>query len=125
MSDINQFVFTGNLTRDAEMRATKEGKNFLSFSVANTTGSSKHTEFVNCSIYNEKWASAIQGFLTKGLAVSVVGSVRSSAYMGKDGALKSSLFVAVTDLKVMGRRQKEEDIALSIQEDKELDLIPF
>ena len=106
MSDINQFCFTGNLTRDAEVKASKEGKRFLSFSVANTAGASKHTEYVSCTIHNEHWFTAVQGFLTKGTAVAVAGNVRSSAYIGKDGTLKSSLSVLVTDLKVSGKSEK-------------------
>ena len=68
MNDINHFTFSGNLTREAEIKSKADGQTFLAFTVANNLSRKdrQHTEFISCLIFNENWINSIQKFLKKG-----------------------------------------------------------
>lgn len=73
----------GNLGKDAEIRAGKDDKNFLTFSVAHNEkkGNDKATKWIDCIYYNENLAE----YLKKGKKVYVHGSVTIKEYNGKEG----------------------------------------
>uniref|UniRef100_UPI003562C3C6 single-stranded DNA-binding protein n=1 Tax=Bacteroides fragilis TaxID=817 RepID=UPI003562C3C6 len=71
----------GNLGRDAEVKTSKNGKNFLTFTVAHTEkhGETEETTWISCIYYNEKVAS----YLTKGKKVYISGSLSVRVYNDK------------------------------------------
>lgn len=101
---MNQFVFTGRLGRDAELRYTTTGKAVCGFSVANDIGygEKKSTQWIKCTLW-EKRAVSLAPYLVKGLEVTVSGEVTVETWTPKDGEMRASLAVNVTDVDLHGK----------------------
>lgn len=107
---INKAVFTGNLTRDAELRATRGGSSVLSFTVAVNDRRRQGDEwvdvanFIDCAVFGRR-ADALAPHLRKGAKVAVEGKLRYSAWEADDGARRSKVSVAVEDIDFTGGRR--------------------
>lgn len=114
---INRVVVTGNLTRDAELKATQGGTPYLRMGVAvNDRRKNPQTgqwedvpNFVDCVMFGTR-AEAIARYLTKGTKVAVDGSLRYSSWE-RDGQRRSKLEVAVRDVEFMSRQQQAQQPA--------------
>lgn len=84
---MNTFIFSGNLTKDAEPVQTKTGTAMLRFTVAVNSGwgDKEHCDFVNCVIFGKRAEGKLVSFLTKGKSVSGQGDLTLSKreYEGK------------------------------------------
>lgn len=114
---INRVVVTGNLTRDAELKATQGGTPYLRMGVAvNDRRKNPQTgqwedvpNFVDCVMFGTR-AEAIARYLTKGTKVAVDGSLRYSSWE-RDGQRRSKLEVAVRDVEFTSRQQQAQQPA--------------
>ena len=93
-----QITATGNLTSDPELRFTSSGKAVANWTVAcNKKRKNEQTNewedvatcFLRCSIWEAK-AEAVAEKLTRGDEVTVVGSLKQSEYVDKDGNKRTS-----------------------------------
>lgn len=100
-----QAFFAGNLGRDAETRAAG-GTTVTKFSVACSTGKKDETQWVECSMWDERGAKLAQ-FLTKGKTVAITGRVTARAYES-NGEAKASLEVNVDKLTLLGGGERRE-----------------
>ncbi len=108
--NINRVCISGNLTRDAELRATASGVAVLGFGVAvnerrkNAAGEwEDHPNFVDCTMFGTR-AEKLEQYLAKGVKVAVEGKLRYSSWE-RDGQRRSRLEVVVDDLEFMSRRE--------------------
>lgn len=107
---INKAVFTGNLTRDAELRATRGGSSVLAFTVAVNDRRRQGDEwvdvanFIDCAVFGRR-ADALAPHLRKGVKVAVEGKLRYSAWEADDGTRRSKVSVAVEDIDFTGGRR--------------------
>ena len=107
---INKVFLTGNLTRDPELRATRDGKAVLSVGLAvNDRRRNPQTgewedwpNFVDCVLFGNR-AEALSTRLAKGAKVAVEGRLRYSLWE-KDGQRRSKLEVVVDDVELMSAR---------------------
>lgn len=108
---INKVFIAGNLTRDAELRATSGTHTpVLSFTVAvnerrknQQTGEwEDYPNFIACVLYGNR-AGALFRHLTKGLKVSVEGRLRYRTYL-KDDEKRSRLDVVVDEIEFISPR---------------------
>lgn len=108
---INKVLLTGNLTRDAEIRATRnEHKPVLTFTLAvddrrknQQTGEWEEVpNFVGCALYGPR-ADALHRRLTKGLKVAVEGRLRYNSYV-KDDEKRTYLDVVVSEVEFISPR---------------------
>lgn len=111
---INSVTICGNLTRDAELRATGAGLQILSFTVAvndrrrNQQGQWEDVpNFVPCTLFGER-AEKLAGYLTKGVKVCVTGKLHYQSWQAKDGTKRHELEVNVSDVDFMQRREQAE-----------------
>lgn len=109
---INSVTICGNLTRDAELRATGNGLQILSFTVAvndrrrNQQGQWEDVpNFVPCTLFGER-AEKLAGYLVKGVKVCVTGKLHYQSWQAKDGTKRHELEVNVSDLDFMQRREQ-------------------
>lgn len=110
---INRVTLTGNLTRDPEMRATSNGTQIMSFTIAvndrrrnQQTGVwEEYPNFVGCVMFGRR-AEALGRYLAKGRKVAVEGSLRYSTWTS-DGAKRSKLEVVIDDLEFMSSSRSE------------------
>ena len=78
---MNCCVFSGNLTRDPEVRQAGQG-NTLNFNIAVSTGfgENKSTMFISCSAYGK---DKLAQYLSKGSHVTVSGELSEREYQGR------------------------------------------
>ena len=104
---INSVTISGNLGRDAELRATKSGMQVLGFSVcANSRvkrGDSWEDKpnWVDVSIFGKR-AESVAKYLTKGTHVTIHGRLNQRTWETDDGQRRSKLEVIADDIDFSG-----------------------
>lgn len=105
MSNINQVIITGNLTRDPELRNTSGNFSVLSFAVAcndrrkNGDQWEDVPNFFDVVVFGNR-ADALARFLRKGAKVAVLGKLRWSQWE-KDGQKRSKIDVIANEVEVL------------------------
>ena len=102
----------GRVTQNAKINILKNDKKVVNFSVAiNDSYKTKQgerkeqTTYYNCSY----WINAkIAEYLIKGTLVELSGRISSSAWIGKDGEIKSGLNFHTSNIKLYGGKQNSE-----------------
>ena len=109
---INKVMISGNLTRDAELRATSGGTSVLNFGVAvndrrrnQSTGEwEDYANFIDCTMFGKR-AEGIAQYLTKGLKVAVEGRLHYSSWEDRNGGgRRSKIDVYVDEIEFMSSR---------------------
>ena len=104
---MNQLQVIGNLTRDAEVKQSQNGDNYLKFSVAVNTGKDKEAIFVNVSQRQyPNQTNGILPYLLKGQKVFVQGQIGISCYQGKDGQWHPDLTCWADKIELCGGTDK-------------------
>ena len=106
---MNNWNFTGNLGRDAELRHTAAGDTVASFSVGVKSGYGEKasTTWARCSLFGKR-ADALTPYLVKGQLVGVTGEVSLREWEGNDGQKRTALEVRVQDLTLLGKKDSTE-----------------
>lgn len=130
---INKAIITGNITRDAELRATGGGLSVANFSVAvnervknNKTGDwEDRANFIDCTMFGKR-AEALAQYLTKGVKVTVEGKLRWSQWEDKNGGGKrSKVEIVVDEVELMARGERPAAPASAPQTSMYDEDIPF
>lgn len=108
---INNVNISGNLTRDAELRATKGGTSVLALGVAvndrrknaQTGEWEDYANFIDCTLFGRR-ADALAQYLTKGTKVSIAGRLHYRSWEVQDGSKRSKVDVIVDELEFMSSR---------------------
>ena len=100
MKELNINQFTGNLVRDPEQVATKNGKILLKFTIAynsrsTTDSEGSHANYLQVEAW-EKLAEAMVPRLKKGLRIVTKGELVQKRWKDQDGKTKSQ-FVLVAN----------------------------
>ncbi len=105
---MNKIIVIGHLGRDPEMRYTPNGQGVTSFSVASsrryTTGAGEQREettWFNVSAWG-RLAELCNQYLTKGRQVYVEGRFSSRSFEGRDGQMRISNDISLTDVQFLG-----------------------
>ena len=106
-------TIVGRITQNAKINILKNDKKVVNFSVAiNDSYKTKQgerkeqTTYYNCSY----WINAkIAEYLVKGTLVELSGRISSSAWIGKDGEIKSGLNFHTSNIKLHGGKQKYDN----------------
>lgn len=105
----NIVSITGNLTRDAELRATKNESFILSFSIAvnerrkQEDGTWKdEPSYFDCKLFGKR-AQGAAPYLVKGTKVTVQGKLRQERWQTKDGQNRSAVLIAVDEFEFMSK----------------------
>ena len=98
----NHVSFFGNLTRDPELKVTKNNKSVTSFSIA--VNDWKDTLFINCEAWG-KQAESIAEYCVKGSPVIVEGALKENKYTKQDGTEVDNFKVWVSSFKFAGKAE--------------------
>jgi len=96
MSDLNEVVISGRLTRDSELRHTPNGTAVTDVIIASNRIWSKdsdrqeETTFVDITIWGRQ-AESLQEYLVKGRHVMVVGRLKLNKWETEEGNKRSKL----------------------------------
>jgi len=104
---MNHLTIAGRVGKEPETRFLQDGTAVLSFSVADDQGKDKPAIWWRCSLFGKR-AESLQQYITKGSAVTVVGTVSEREYTDKDGQQRKSQDVRVQDIALQGSRQQGE-----------------
>ncbi len=104
---------SGRLGRDAELRTTQNGTSVCKFSVAcdHGYGERKSTQWIQCVLF-EKRAEALHKYLTKGMAVTVMGEAKA-VYWLKDGEANGAIEIICDKVVLQSKAERTEDDAPS------------
>lgn len=112
--DINEWVCSGNLTKDAELKYTPNGSPILNFGVAvngkpNDKGDVK-TNFFNCVMWG-KGGEALAQYMTKGKPVILKGHPEQQSWKeSKTGENRSRIVLIVDRVKFqVGQNSNKEN----------------
>ena len=130
----NIVIFTGNLTRDAELKNTASGTSILSFSVAVNDRVKSNGEwtdranYIDCVMFGTR-AESLSKFLHKGIKVAVIGKLHWSSYE-KDGKKRSKIDIYVETVELLTPKQNGSQNEPQSQTDLndeiiELDYLPI
>ena len=103
---MNKCFIVGNLTRDPELRSTRDGVPVCSFTVAvnrrqkGAEAGKQDADFFRVTAWRELGETCAK-YLAKGRKVSVVGSVSVSTYNAQDGSVHASLDVTASEVEFL------------------------
>ena len=111
---INRVNISGNLTRDAELRASATGTSILSLGVAvndrrknPSTGEWEDVpNFIDCVLFGNR-ATALAPYLTKGSKVAIEGKLRYSTWETQEGQKRSKIEIIIDEIELMGARKEQ------------------
>ena len=106
---MNNWNFTGNLGKNAELKTTQAGKNVCTFSVAVTSGygDNQKTTWANCAIFGKRAEGKLPQYLVKGQQVAISGEVQLDEWE-KDGVKNKAIKVMVNSLDLIGEKKAEQ-----------------
>ena len=108
---MNKVFIVGNLTRDPELRSTRDGISVCSFTVAvnrrvrNAEAGQPEADFFRVTARRALGENCSK-YLSKGRKVAVTGSVSVSTYTGNDGNTRASLEVTADDVEFLSPRSE-------------------
>lgn len=108
MKSVNMVILMGNMTRDAELRYTPNGKAVASFGLAinrtykDAVGDRKEeVDFFDVVAWG-KLAEIISQYGSKGQGVHVTGRLQNRNWEGQDGTKRNKTEVIATDISLVG-----------------------
>jgi single-strand DNA-binding protein len=104
--DLNQFTFTGRLTRDSEIKAIDSGATVCNFTIAVNKKISDDREIVNFFDI-EKWGNVgnLSTYLTKGILIVVSGEVSQLRWQDQTGNNRSRIVFKAYKIKFLGNEK--------------------
>lgn len=106
---MNKCFFIGNLTRDPELRKTKNGDSVGNFTIAvKRDYDNGETDFFKVTAW--KGLAEICGkYLKKGSKVSVFGALQNNQYEDKNGNKKNEPEIIASDVEFLSKKDDTAD----------------
>jgi single-strand DNA-binding protein len=108
MTDLNQVVLVGRLTRDAELKYTNSGYAILKFSLAVNRSVKKdeswqeEVSFFNAVIFGKR-AEALAQYMLKGKQIGITGELKQDRWE-QEGQSRSRVEIVVNNLQFLGSK---------------------
>ena len=124
---MNNYFAIGRLTKDIDLKYTRNNKPVAIFTVAITrpyknNNGDYESDFINCEMWG-KIAETMKEYTKKGDQIGIAGTIRTETYKDKDNNTKFRSYILVDQVKFLSYNHKEEKINNSLPEDN-LDM-PF
>ena len=86
---MNQVILIGRLTKDPEVKATQNGKEVCSFTLAvdrkfKDANGERGADFISCVAWEQR-AKLLGQYFQKGSRIGIVGNIQTRSYDDKDG----------------------------------------
>jgi single-strand DNA-binding protein len=95
--NLNCWIGSGRLTKDAEAGTTHKGTTMSKFRIASNGRRDDETLFLNVLCFG-KMAETLQGFLVKGRLVEIQGKLKVDNYEDAEGNQRSSICVMADEI---------------------------
>lgn len=105
---MNKITATGRIVADAETRYLPQGDAIASFRLASDVGfgDKKTTNWFSCAIFGKRGES-LAPHLTKGLPVTVFGTLTMREWTNKEGAKQISPEIRIDEIEPQGGKREE------------------
>lgn len=115
---MNKIEIMGRLTKDVEMKMTKNKKEVYTFTLAVPRKTDKETtDFIDCIAFS-KLGEIIKNYTTKGQKIIVCGSLNINHYEDKDGNKRVAPTIVVDDFYFTdGKPTKNENTKEEVTDD--------
>ena len=106
---MNKVQLIGRLTKDPELRYTKNNIAVANYSIAvnDGYGEKQQTQFINISTWG-KSGEFVSKYFKKGQSIGIVGRLNSNNYEDKNGNKRYSLEVITEDIEFIGDKKEEK-----------------
>ena len=106
---MNKIILTGNLTKDPEVRYTRDQKAYAKMGIAVKRIFSKEDEvdFFNMTAWG-KTAEFCGKYLAKGSRVLVEGRLQTSLYNDKDGKKRTAYDIMIKNIEFAGGKSEKK-----------------
>lgn len=108
---MNKVHLIGNLTKDPELRYTKQNTPVASYTIAINTryGEQQQTEFINISSWG-KSGEFVSKYFKKGQQIAITGRLKNRNYEDSNGVKHYSMEVVTEDIEFVGSKKEEVKI---------------
>lgn len=103
---MNKIILIGNITKDLEIKYTKNGKAIVDFNLA-VRRDKDITDFINCVVFGIQ-AENLNKYQGKGSKIAVSGEYRIDIYDKTNGTRGYSHYVLANEIEYLNTKQKEE-----------------
>lgn len=106
---MNKVQLIGRLTKDPDLRYTKNNIAVANYSIAvnDGYGEKQQTQFINISTWG-KSGEFVSKYFKKGQSIGIVGRLNSNNYEDKNGNKRYSLEVITEDIEFIGDKKEEK-----------------
>lgn len=103
----NLFIFVGRITKDLELRYTKEGKAVVDLNLA-INNSKDDTTFITVTVFG-RIAESTNEYCKKGDLIGVSGSIKNHNWEDKNGAKHYDLTFLANKISFLQSKPKQEN----------------
>ena len=104
---MNKLILIGNLTRDPEVKVTKNGDSVCDFTIA-VNDRQGNAQYFRVTAWKKRGESCGK-YLSKGKKVYVSGPVSARTYQTKNGETRVSLEVTADEVEFLSGRDAEQE----------------
>lgn len=115
---MNKVIMLGNITKDLELRFTKDEKCLCQFSIAINSGygENKRTDFIECVVWN-KQAENLVKYCGKGSQIGIEGRLQNSSYEDKEGNKRTKTQILCENITFVNTKKTNEEPKVETKED--------
>ena len=106
---MNKVQLIGRLTKDPELRYTKNNIAVANYTIAinDGYGEKQQTQYINISTWG-KSGEFVSKYFKKGQAIAIVGRLNNNNYEDKNGNKRYSIEVVTEDIEFIGNKKDEK-----------------
>lgn len=105
---MQKFIATGNLTRNLELRYTKDNKPVIETVLAIRRGFTDETDFITIQVWN-KQAENLAKYCSKGSRILIEGEIRITSYKNKEDKTIYKTYVLVNSIEFLDSKKNENN----------------
>lgn len=105
---MQRYIATGNLTRNLELRYTKDNKPVIETTLAIRRGFTDETDFITIQVWN-KLAENLSKYCGKGSKILVEGEIRVTSYKNKEDKTIYKTYVMVNNVEYLESKPKQKE----------------
>ena len=105
---MQRYIATGNLTKDLELRYTKDNKPVIETTLAVRRGFTDETDFITIQVWN-KQAENLAKYCGKGSRILVEGEIRVTSYKNKEDKTIYKTYVMVNNVEYLESKPKQKE----------------
>lgn len=105
---MQRYIATGNLTRNLELRYTKDNKPVIETVLAVRRGFTDETDFITIQVWN-KQAENLSKYCGKGSKILVEGEIRVTSYKNKEDKTIYKTYVMVNNVEYLDSKKNENN----------------